>query len=231
MNTGMMRRKRLTALIFCLSALMFANAQKVTIDGLNYYLNADNHEAIVDNGNSWSGELVIPSEVSHNGEKYVVKSLGAFSGCKSLKSVSLSESIRHIAAYTFYKCESLEFLEIPESVSSFGESVFRWSPIKTLVIRGTFPQGFRYDTFYFMDAEVVIYVQDTEVEKLKAELAKIKDFSGKVLPLSSYDALSVYSVCGKQNDDMILYDLQGRRLNAKPRKGIYIQNGQKVAGG
>ena len=312
MNTGVMRSKRLTALIICLSALMFANAQKVTIDGLNYYLNADNHEAIVDNGNSWSGELVIPSELSHNGEKYVVKSLcwaaffncheltkvkipktveeidnrsysdngtpgavspdyknpfigctaleaievdegnlsmcavdgvlfskdrtklycypagaknkfyavpddvawiggsafssnsslvkvvipnsvthlssGAFSGCKSLKSVSLSESIRHIAAYTFDNCESLEFLEIPESVSSFEESVFRWSPIKTLVIRGIFPQGFRYDTFYFMDAEVVIYVQDTEVEKLKAELAKIKDFSGKVLPLSSYVA-------------------------------------------
>ena len=31
-----------------------------------------------------------------------------------------------------------------------------------------------------------------------------------------------------ENDTPILYDLSGRRLEQKPQKGIYIQNGKKV---
>ena len=31
-----------------------------------------------------------------------------------------------------------------------------------------------------------------------------------------------------ENDTPILFDLQGRKLEQKPTKGIYIQNGKKV---
>ena len=107
-------------------------------------------------------------------------SFGTFSNCKSLHSIRLSENIKHISAYTFEKCESLHFLDFPESVMYFAESVFRWSPIKTIVIRGTFPDGLRGDTFYFMDDEVVIYVQQSEIDKFK------KVFKGTVLPLGDW---------------------------------------------
>ena len=30
------------------------------------------------------------------------------------------------------------------------------------------------------------------------------------------------------NHTSVIYNLDGRRLNAKPQKGIYIQNGKKV---
>jgi hypothetical protein len=63
---------------------------------------------------------------------------------------------------------------------SFEERVFSWSPIKTIVIRGTFPEGLRSDTFYFMDDEVIIYVQPSEIEKFK------KVFKGTVLSLSDW---------------------------------------------
>ena len=123
--------------------------------------------------NSYLTSIYMPNSVTN-------MAFGTFSNCKSLKSIRLSENIKHISAYTFEKCESLHFLDIPESVMSFAESVFRWSPIKTIVIRGTFPEGLRSDTFYFMDDEVIIYVQPSEVEKFK------KVFTGTVLPLSDW---------------------------------------------
>ena len=123
--------------------------------------------------NSYLTSIYMPNSVTN-------MAFGTFSNCKSLKSIRLSENIKQISAYTFEKCESLHFLDFPESVMSFAESVFRWSPIKTIVIRGTFPEGLRSDTFYFMDDEVIIYVQPSEVEKFK------KVFTGTVLPLSDW---------------------------------------------
>ena len=108
-------------------------------------------------------------------------SFGIFANCKSLKSVRLSENITHIAASTFESCDNLSFLDIPESVKSFEESVFRWTPLNTIIIRGTFPDGLRYDTFYAMDVErTVIYCQPSEIDKFK------KVFKGIVLPLDEW---------------------------------------------
>ena len=123
--------------------------------------------------NSYLTSINMPNSVTN-------MCFGTFCCCKSLNSIRLSENIKRISAWTFEKCESLHFLDFPESVMSFAESVFRWSPIKTIVIRGTFPEGLRSDTFYFMDDEVIIYVQPSEVEKFK------KVFTGTVLPLSDW---------------------------------------------
>ena len=46
------------------------NALTVNVDGLTYYLFEDTHEAMVDNGNKWEGELVIPSEILFCGQSY-----------------------------------------------------------------------------------------------------------------------------------------------------------------
>ena len=123
--------------------------------------------------NSYLTSINMPNSVTN-------MCFGTFNSCKSLNSIRLSENIKRISAYTFEKCESLHFLDIPESVMSFEERVFSWSPIKTIVIRGTFPEGLRNDTFYFIDDEVIIYVQPSEVEKFK------KVFKGTVLPLSDW---------------------------------------------
>ena len=109
-----------------------------------------------------------------------------------------------------------------KNVSSFEEGVFRWSPIRTLIIRGTFPEELRSDTFYGMDEETtVIYVQRSEIEKFK------KVFTGTVLPLEEYGASDIKSPDVKTTDASPLYDLTGRPV-AAPAKGIYIQNGKKV---
>ena len=165
--------------------------------------------------NSHLTSVYMPNSITHI-------DAGAFSNCKSLDSVRLSENLSHIPAYTFEQCENLHYLDIPENVSSFEEGVFRWSPIRTLIIRGTFPEELRSDTFYGMDEETtVIYVQRSEIEKFK------KVFSGTVLPLEEYGASDIKSPDVNDADTSSFYDLTGRPV-AAPAKGIYIQNGKKV---
>ena len=122
---------------------------------------------------------------------------------------------------TFENCSSMLFLDIPASVGEFQESVFRWSTIKNLVVRGTFPSGLRTDTIYFMDNEATAYVQQSEIEKFKSL------FPGTVLPLETYS-----SIVGNQKPKSVsnssAYDLQGRRIDSPAARGVYIQNGRKV---
>ena len=304
MKIIMIKVNRLVIFVICMFVFIYAKAENVTIDGLKYYLFPGTDEAAIDNGNTWSGDLELPSEVVYNGKTYTVSSIGfgAFLDCKeltrvripktiekvihhvlsdaledpgavspdcmnpfarctaletievdednpvmssedgilyskdktrlyaypagmrqkeyvipenvtwvgydaisynqylssltipssvtycgsicsncvNLKTVRLSESITYIPAYAFDKCESLKFLDIPRSVQAFGESVFRWTHLEKIVIRGTFPESLRYDTFYSMDDATIIYVQQSEMEKFK------EVFSGTVLPLEEY---------------------------------------------
>ena len=300
-----MKRKGLLIVFLFLSAIVYAQEQgepggdhtpTVTIDGLLYKLSEATNTAMVANGNTWNGELVIPEEVNYEGKSYTVDRIewlafdfcktltkvripktivdikhyadyedcknpfrgctslesievdeanpnmcsvdgvlfnkdttwlfcypaglrsetytvpdgvttlggdafaynpylvsvqmpnsvtrmafGIFSNCKSLKSVQLSESIKYIAAYAFESCDNLRFLDIPESVTGFAESVFRWSPLETILIRGTFPSGLRKDTFDGLDKErTVIYCYPSEIDKFKTV------FKGTVLPLGDW---------------------------------------------
>ena len=162
--------------------------------------------------NNYLSSLTIPNSVTYCG--------GICNNCKNMKTVRLSENITYIPAYSFDKCESLRFLDIPESVQGFGESVFRWTHIEKMVIRGTFPNGLRNDTFAIMDNATILYVQQAEIENFK------KVFHGTVLPLEEYtsgiDQIKIHQ------PSAIVYDLQGRRLTGKPSKGLYIQNGRKI---
>ena len=303
-----MKKALLLIVILFLSAMVYAqesgeqggdHTPTVTIDGLLFKLSEATNTAMVANGNTWNGELVIPEEVNYEGKSYTVDRIewmafdfcktltkvripktivdikhyanyedcknpfrgctslesievdeanpnmcsvdgvlfnkdatwlfcypaglrnetytvpdgvttlggdafaynpyllsvhmpnsvtrmafGIFSNCKSLKSVQLSENIKYIAAYAFESCDNLRFLDIPESVTGFAESVFRWSPLETILIRGTFPSGLRNDTFYELDKErTVIYCYPSEIDKFKTV------FKGTVLPLGDWTGI------------------------------------------
>lgn len=89
-----------------LTCIMFScekedEGRPVTIDGLNYYLYSQS--AVIDWGNTASGELIIPSEVNYNGKKYIVKGMaaGAFTRCTELTKVTIPQTIDQIVNHGF----------------------------------------------------------------------------------------------------------------------------------
>jgi hypothetical protein len=108
------------------------DGKKVACDGMKYYLFQDTDKAAIDERNTWSGELDLPSEISYQGEAYHVNSIGheAFRDCRELTKVRIPKEIENIIAYDlsvdemagsvlkdmnpFKGCTSLESIEVDE---------------------------------------------------------------------------------------------------------------------
>ncbi|MBR4644320.1 MAG: leucine-rich repeat protein [Bacteroidaceae bacterium] len=149
----MKRNLLLLLFLFLVGALFGVNAQYVTIDGLEYNLNLDTHEAVLYRGNTWVGELIIPSSLNYEGQEYIVTSLNPFSfhsdaaltsvtipgsvtvigecsfiDCINLKNVIISEGVRTIDYRAFSGCRNLSSITIPRSVTWISYSVFEETP-------------------------------------------------------------------------------------------------------
>ena len=48
----------------------------------------------------------------------------AFSGCSSLTTITIPDSVTSIGDYAFSHCSSLEFIKIPDSVNRIGRNLF-----------------------------------------------------------------------------------------------------------
>ena len=111
------------------------NPSIVKIDGLKYYLYPETHEAALDNNNTWSGELDIPSEVNYEGNTYTVTGIAwaAFDECIELTKVRIPKTIKKIINHSlsakravspdyknpFVRCSSLESIEVDEENQDF----------------------------------------------------------------------------------------------------------------
>ena len=73
-----------------------------------------------------TGDLVIPTSVTYNGNTYSVTRIGnsAFSSCSGLTSVTIPISVTSIGKSAFYGCSGLTSVTIPNSVTSIGKTAF-----------------------------------------------------------------------------------------------------------
>ena len=90
--------KRYILFLFAISIIQNTNALEVTINGLNYFLYLQSHEATLTYGHTCSGELDIPSEISYNDETFVVKSMfvNSFYNNTELTKVRIPKTIENI---------------------------------------------------------------------------------------------------------------------------------------
>ncbi len=105
-----------------------ASAYDFYADGIYYNITSPENKTVevTEADNRYSGDIVIPSEVTYNEEKYSVTSVGglAFYNCIGLTSVTIPSSVESIGYSAFSYCRGLTSLTIPSSVTSIGDYAF-----------------------------------------------------------------------------------------------------------
>ena len=103
-------------------------AVEVEIDGINYDFvpKAKQATVIKKSSGEYSGEIVIPESVEHEGTAYSVTSIGsyAFNYCSGLTSVTIGNSVTSIGTQAFEGCSGLTSVTIGNSVTSIGDCAF-----------------------------------------------------------------------------------------------------------
>ena len=115
-------------LVTMLTSAASASAYDFTVDGLYYNIVSfpDLTCAVTSNDTKYSGDIVIPEQVTYNGRTLTVTSIGwsAFEGCTGLTSISIPNSVTSIGGSAFEGCSGLTSVSIPNSVTSIGWSAF-----------------------------------------------------------------------------------------------------------
>ena len=102
------------------------------VDAIFYKDLGDNKAEVTDPcsytyySNYYTGDVVIPSTVTHGGNTYTVTSIHAqtFYYCHYLYSVSIPTTVSSIGMYAFYDCTSMTSCTIPEGVENIEYCTF-----------------------------------------------------------------------------------------------------------
>ncbi|MEE0118473.1 MAG: leucine-rich repeat domain-containing protein [Bacteroidaceae bacterium] len=127
MNKHLHNSLRALCLILVVLLSLPMLAVKVEIDGIKYELVAESKQAtVVSKSGKYSGEIVIPESVEHEGSAYRVTSIGyqAFYYDSNLNSVTIPNSVESIETEAFYHCSGLTSVTIGNSVTVIEQGAF-----------------------------------------------------------------------------------------------------------
>ena len=198
-----------------------ADFQNVCIDGVYYQLVCDGHTARVMNsaflessqGASYSGEVVIPATVNHEGITYSVTAIApyAFDFCQLLTSVTLGSNMQSIGYRAFGFCSSLTSITFegmtPPSVNvdesfTYIRIVSVWVPCGAT----TNYQNSDWNAFSIFEGAVA------EINGLSYQL--LCDNTAKVLNSPNYSALTSVTIPGSVSYEGTTYAVTEIATNA-----------------
>ena len=133
--------KKVLMLFVAMAAMLPASMSAYDFKEGDLYYNVNGNEAAVtfevENVGSYSGDVVIPETVVHNGVEYPVTAIGykAFCFCYNLTSIEIPNSIDSISSHAFRSCERLQRVVIPNSVVTLYPCAFNsCTSLKSVVI-------------------------------------------------------------------------------------------------
>ncbi len=117
--------KHLFTMLLTLVAVT-ASAQDFEVDGIYYNILSEDDKTVEVTGSpyGYSGDVVIPAEVTYDGSTYSVTTIGkdAFNYCEALTSVEMP-AVTTIGEYAFGWCSDLTSVEMP-AVTTIGDGAF-----------------------------------------------------------------------------------------------------------
>ena len=133
--------KKVLMFLVAMAAMLPASMSAYDFKEGDLYYDVNGNEAtvtyqIVGMG-SYSGDVVIPETVVHDGVEYAVTAIGykAFTNCYNMTSIEIPNSIVSIGAHAFVNCEQLQRVVIPNSVVHMDPCVFHsCTGLKSVVI-------------------------------------------------------------------------------------------------
>ena len=128
-------------LFVAMAAMLPASMSAYDFKEGDIYYNVNGNEVAVTYGiegvGSYSGDVVIPETVVHDGVEYAVTAIGykAFLNCYYMTSVEIPNSIDSISSHAFKYCEQLQRVVIPNSVVTLYPCAFHsCTGLKSVVI-------------------------------------------------------------------------------------------------
>lgn len=124
--------KKIIISIYALLCATFVMAYDFSVNGIFYNILEDNavevtynDEKMMEFGDCYSGDVIIPATVTYNGTTYNVTTIGnmAFFDANSLQSISLPDGITTIGNEAICDCPLLTSITFPATVTSLGTSV------------------------------------------------------------------------------------------------------------
>ena len=111
---------------FFTACTLFVSAADFMEDSICYNIIGDNEVEVASRDIKYSGEVIIPASVVHDGTVYQVTRIGnnAFNSCFDLTSVDIPEGIKEIGNYAFAYCRNLSFVEFPNSLEKIDLYAF-----------------------------------------------------------------------------------------------------------
>ncbi|MCR5314201.1 MAG: leucine-rich repeat domain-containing protein [Bacteroidaceae bacterium] len=100
------------------------------VNGIYYKVNSDGKSLSVSpenfSGNTYSGDIIVPSDVEYDGASYKVTGVGLYSfyNCEKLTSVTLPSSIKTISSYAFASSAELTEISLSDGIEEFGDYAF-----------------------------------------------------------------------------------------------------------